>query len=309
MSGKNKNNNETNEVITDEETETQKIIKTVIDDIDKKNKSKKDYHNIISGINKLDQQLLGFTDGDLNIIASRPGIGKTTLALAMFTNIIEQNINALFISFEKKEEELMKCIFTIKTKINYNNIDSGFLSNTDYKKLIEKIEPIFNNNCLNFKSFNNTDLIKLKKYIKEKIEKDKIKIVFIDYLHLIIPAPTYTNRWEQVCEISRSLKSMAMEFNIPFIVLSPLHRNIEKETPELDDLSESGSIEYEADKIIILYRKKNDRKMIEWEGHNPDKKIISIYIAKNRRGRTTKLDLLFNYKEKSIGDVENIDNK
>jgi replicative DNA helicase len=185
------------------------------------------------------------------------------------------------------------------------SLDTGLLSRTNYDSIIEVIKEIHGNNSMYLKSFNNTDLIKIKKFIKEKIEKDKIKIVFIDYLTMIIPAPTYTNRWEQVSEISRSLKSMAMEFQIPFVVLSPVNRNITDDIPELYNLSESGSIEYEADRVIILYKKAKKKKDMEEEySLNYNENVVTAYIAKNRRGTTKKINFLFDYKMKAIKDIK-----
>jgi len=136
----------------------------------------------------------------------------------------------------------------------------------------------------------------LKEFIKGKVETDKVQIIFIDYLTLIKPSPTYSNRWEQVSEISRSLKSMAMEFKIPFIVLCPLNRNIVDSTPEINNLSESGSIEYEADRVILLY--KNKEKQNDFNSMKYNENLITVYVAKNRRGKTKIFDLLFNYENK-----------
>jgi len=286
--------------------ETHELLSDVFDEIEENIKSRKGFIGINSGVEKLDYLLQGFREGDLNIIASRPAIGKTMLALNMFTNITAQGINALFISFDKYENDLLKSILSIKTKINISRLELGFLSSDNYKVILETTKEITENTSMFFKSFNNTDLNKLKNFIKEKTEKDNIKVVFIDYLTLIISTPIYSSRWEQVAEISRSLKSMAMEFKIPFIVLSPIHRNIVDNPPEITDLSESGSIEYDADRVIILYKKPEKNKYNDdFDDPDKDNTKITVYIAKNRRGPTATFDLLFNYKNKLITDVKN----
>jgi len=291
---------------TEEKSETYKILEIIFKELDETMKNKDPlYNKIISGYNVLDQLLLGFYKGDLNIIASRPGIGKTLFAMSMFTNIVKQGINALYISFEKNETDLMKNIIAISANISSHKLDSGLLSRDDYKNIIDGLNKL--NKCENIflKTLINTDLLKLKDFIKEEINKNDIKIVFIDYLHLIVPAPTYSNRWEQVCEISRSLKTMAMEFNVPFVVLCPIHRNVEDDKPEMNDLSESGSIENEADRIMILFNKKKKKPHRNDDYiEKPDEKIISLYIAKNRRGATTTIDFLFDYKKKNIKIAE-----
>jgi replicative DNA helicase len=293
--------------IPDDRNGTQEYLTQVINEIDNNYKSKLSYNKkIISGFEKLDDILQGFMEGDINIIASRPAIGKTTFALTMFTNIISQGVNALYISFDKYENELLKNILSIKTRIDTNRFENGLLPTSDFKIIIDEANQLYNNRGSIFlKTFFNTDLIKLKDFIKEKIEKDKIKIVFIDYLTMIIPAPTYTNRWEQVSEISRSLKSMAMEFKIPFIVLCPIHRNIVDSSPDIIDISESGSIEYEADRVLLLYKKpKNKRDKSDFYDTGDDDNIITVYIAKNRRGPTKTFDLLFDYKRKIIKEAK-----
>jgi replicative DNA helicase len=198
----------------------------------------------------------------------------------------------------------MKSIISIKTNIDSMMLDIGFLRNQETRKIFEAMQTMYDNSTMFIKAFNNTDVIKLKNFIKEKTETDKIKIVFIDYLTMIIPAPTYANRWEQVAEISRSLKSMAMEFKVPFVVLCPINRNTNDSAPEIINLSESGSIEYEADRVLLLYEKPKNKLDEDFEQGKKYKKKITVYIAKNRRGPTSKIDLLFDNKRKIIIDDE-----
>jgi len=299
--------NENNKENLDEKNETTILLHNVITNIDDDNKSReKSQNKIITGFEKLDHVLIGFRNGDLNIIASRPGIGKSLFALNIFANItMEQNKNALYITFEKEAEELLKDMISMKSGIDTQKINSGYLSASDFKNLLDATNLIHNCNSIYVKKFYNTDLIKLKNFIKEKIEKDKIKIIFIDYLTMIVSAPIYSNRWEQVSEISRSLKSMAMEFNIPFVVMSPLNRSSDDKSPEINDLSESGSIEYDADRVIILFRKygKKKKDIEEDEYLANDITNIAVYIAKNRHGPKALLDFSFIYKKKIVTPV------
>jgi replicative DNA helicase len=290
---------------SDSFNETQRLLEMSIDEMDKSYKSKGANLGISSGIKNLDSILQGFREGDLNIIASRPSIGKTMFALTMFSNIATQGINSLYISFDKYENELLNNILSIITHVDYVNIEQGYLTPSDLKKILEAAKLVDENSGSIFlKSFYNTDLVKLKSFIKKKIDEDKIKIVFIDYLTMIIPAPTYANRWEQVSEISRSLKSMAMEFKIPFIVLCPINRNIvDVSSPQITNLSESGSIEYEADRVILLYKKASDKREENFTLLDKNENIITIYIAKNKRGPIKTFDLLFDYKNKLITEV------
>jgi replicative DNA helicase len=298
---------ENNKESLDEKNETIILLQNVITNIDDDIKNKeKSSNKIITGFEKLDQVLIGFRNGDLNIIASRPGIGKSLFALNIFANrTMEQNKNALYITFEKEAEELLKDMISMKFGIDTQKMNSGYLSDSDFRNLIDATSQIYNCSSIFVKKFYNTDLIKLKSFIKEKIEKDKIKIIFIDYLTMIVSAPIYSNRWEQVSEISRSLKSMAMEFNIPFVVMSPLNRSSDDKSPEINDLSESGSIEYDADRVIILFSKYNKKKKDREENEYLANDItnIAVYIAKNRHGPKALLDFSFIYKKKIVVPV------
>jgi replicative DNA helicase len=222
-----------------------------------------------------------------------------------------KGIKSLYISFEENEMDILKNIFVIQTHLDITRISEGYIKSSDIALLSEAANTIYSCNSLFLKSFYNTNIITLKEFIKNAIETHKIQIVFIDYLSLIIPAPSYTNQWEQVSEVSRSLKTTAMEYKIPLIVLCPLNRNAVDNLPQISDLSESGSIEYDSDRIILLYEEnKKDynyeekRRELKYEQKN----LITIDIAKNRRGPLYKFDMIFDYRNKNIYDQNiNID--
>jgi len=271
--------------------ESQELLNTVFKEFEENYRNKNISMGIVSGFEKFDYFLQGFRDGDLNIIASRPSIGKTSFALTMFSNITAKGIKALYISFEKYENELIKSLLSIRSDLITQNLKSGILSQSNIPRLFEAGESINNNSdSIYLKTFHKADLAMLKDFIKRKIDEEKIKIVFIDYLTMITSETVYANRWEQVAEVSRSLKSMAMEFKVPFIVLCPLHRNIVDKKPEVADLSESGSIEYEADRVIILYEDKTKKHSNDF---NEVVNEITVYVAKNRRGRKQTFDFDF----------------
>ena len=295
-----KKNEETIEEESTPLNETQILLREVVDDIDRNYRNKQENWMISSGFKKLDNLLQGFREGDLNIIASRPSIGKTTFALSIFLNLISNGVSALYISFEKNEKELLKDIVSIHSHFDTTRLESGFFHPYDFDPLFKTFEFIHNKSAFYLKSFYNTTLPILSDYIKKQISENFVKIVFIDYLTMIIPAPTYATRWEQVSEISRSLKSMAMEYKVPFIVLCPIHRNITDLSPKISDLSESGSIEYEADRIILLY--KDDKKQKDFTADRES--VITVYTAKNRRGPIGTFDLDFNHRNKTFTDTE-----
>jgi replicative DNA helicase len=281
----------------------EELVENCINEIEGNYKTKEDTYKIKSGIGELDNILQGFKSGDLNIIASRPGIGKTTFALHVFSNMANSGNNCLYISFEKDESELIKILLSINSHVDTTKMNNGFLKVSDFKELTEAAGNLYKSKSIFLKSFYNTNFIILKEFIKKMIDEYKIEIVFIDYLTLIIPAPTYANRWEQVSEISRSLKTMAMEYKIPLIVLCPVNRNAVENTPKISDLSESGSIEYDADRIILLYEDEKDKsEQFELKQHNQRK--ISICVAKNKRGPQGKFNLFFDYANKIYASIE-----
>jgi replicative DNA helicase len=295
--------------MSDDFIETQDVIKNLFEKAEKNQNNCTPHYTIESGITELDGVLHGFKGGDLNIIASRPGIGKTMLSLYMCSCMSVKGIKSLYISFEENELDILKNILAIQTHLDITLISEDRIKSSDIALLFEAANAIYNCGSLFLKSFYNTNIITLKEFIKNAIETHKIQIVFIDYLSLIIPAPSYTNRWEQVSEVSRSLKTTAMEYKIPLIVLCPLNRNAVDNLPQISDLSESGSIEYDSDRIILLYEEnKKDysyeekRRELKYEQKN----LVTIAIAKNRRGALHKFDMIFDYRNKNIYDP-NID--
>jgi replicative DNA helicase len=290
--------------------ETQDLFKNIFEEAEKDPKDCASHSKIESGITELDRILHGFKRGDLNIIASRPGIGKTMFSLYMCSCMSTKGIKSLYISFEENETDILKNILAIQTHLDITRISEGYIKSSDMELLSETANAIYGCNSLFLKSFYNTNIVTLKEFIKNAIETHKIQVVFIDYLSLIIPAPSYTNRWEQVSEVSRSLKTTAMEYKIPLIVLCPLNRNAVDNVPQISDLSESGSIEYDSDRIILLYENKKDynyeEKRIELKYEQ--KNLVMIDVAKNRRGPLHKFDMIFDYRNKNIYDPNiNID--
>jgi len=276
-------------------TKTKVIFRNFIQRLDNIMKYKNPfYRNIITGFIDLDNLLFGFKKGDLNIIASKPGIGKTLFALSIFSNITKNGTEALYISFEKEEIELMNDVVSIRSGVKKESLDSGYLVCGDYKKVIDIMSLIYDAETIHLKTFFNTNIQQLKNYIKEKIEKKKIKIVFIDYLTMILPMSAYINRADQFSEISSSLKSIAMEYKIPIVVLCPVSENIEVNSIEANSVKELSYFYNDADRIISLYEAKEGNLLF------PDYIHIVADLVKNRHGQIGMVDFFFNYKENKV---------
>lgn len=238
-----------------------------------------------SGFPNLDLLTQGFQKSDLIILAGRPSIGKTALSLTLTINIIRSSrLPVIFFSLEMSKEQIMYRILSLETSISQIKLKNGQLDPTDWIKLTKIIKiiaklPFFVDETANLSI---QDLrLKLKAFLLKQI---KIGAVIIDYLQLMQTTDFKTgNRVQELSYITRSLKNLSKEFNIPIIALSQLSRNVENridKKPVLSDLRESGSIEQDADLVLMLSRSKS-------------KSIINLTIAKQRNGPTGTIQLEF----------------
>jgi len=248
-----------------------------------------------SGFYDLDCLTQGFQKSDLIIIAGRPSIGKTAFSLTTSLNIIKSlKIPILFFSLEMSREQLIYRLLSMETNISQSKLKTGKLSKTDWIKL-NRIFKIISK--LPFFIDDSYDISIQKIRTKLKIflfEKKKIGLLIIDYLQLMqIKTSKYENRAQELSQITRNLKNLAREFNIPIIALSQLSRNVENRAdkkPILSDLRESGSIEQDADLVLMLTQNYENGLSIN------DNSIMELIIAKQRNGPTGNIKLKFNRK-------------
>ena len=237
-----------------------------------------------SGIYRLDYLVGGFGPGDLVIIAARPSMGKTALALVMARHIAAGGTAVAFYSLEMSHAQLTARMVSAESGVNLAKFRTGFLSQDDFRRTNEasaKIYnlPIFINDESDLRPF---DIIRDARQLKHQ---HNIGAVFIDYLQLMRGDQRTDRRDLEVGDISRSLKGLAKELQLPVFCLSQLNRKVEDRTnkrPRLSDLRESGAIEQDADIVAFIYRDEvyNERK----DGANVGK--AEIIVAKNRNGAT-----------------------
>ena len=254
-----------------------------------------------SGFYELDSLTQGFQKSDLIILAGRPAMGKTALSLNIIVNLVrESTLPILFFSLEMSKEQIIYRLLSMETNINQIKLKNGQLSQSDWLKLTKAIRvlaklPLFINDTVNL------DISEIRSKIKTILfEQKKIGLVVIDYLQLMQTSRTkLESRAQELSQITRGLKTLAREFNIPIIALSQLSRNVENrldKKPILSDLRESGSIEQDADLVLMLYRnqfpKTNDDRSL------PDKELekIELILAKHRNGPTGTIQLKFDGK-------------
>ncbi len=254
-----------------------------------------------SGFLKLDELTQGFQKSDLIIIAGRPSMGKTALSLNIALNCIKiSRLPILFCSLEMSKEQILYRLLSSESGINQMKLRSGKLAQNDWIKL---------NTVMRIMSklpFFIDDTSKLSTHdIRSKIktillEQGQLGLVIIDYLQLMQGLNLkQQNRVQELSQITRELKGLAREFNVPIIALSQLSRNVDSridQRPILSDLRESGSIEQDADLILMLYSSKPNSQSISFSGSLKDKTKVStteLIIAKHRNGPigTIKLEL------------------
>ena len=259
---------------------------------------------LASGFYDLDSITQGFQKSDLIIIAGRPSMGKTAICLNMAINILKlYKYPVLFFSLEMSKEQLAYRLLSNEIEITNARLKKGQLDENDWIKL-NKVIKCFSNLPLFIDDTPNLSIqdIKLKTQ-RIFFEQKMIGLIIIDYLQLVENANTYSdNRVEELSKITRSLKNIAREFKVPIIALSQLSRNVENrfnKRPILSDLKESGSIEQDADLVLMLYRDSYYNEIIK------ENDITELIIAKHRNGSIGKVKLSFDPKFTKFSNYTN----
>lgn len=267
------------------------FISKTIDHLEKLVRSKDEYSGIPSGFHDLDYLTSGFQASDLIIIGARPSIGKTALALNMFAHIaVSLKRPAAFFSLEMPSRAIGQRLITAEAMVEPQRIRTTLLKEKDYKPLWDAAGKFYE------APFYIADppgmkLLDLRSQARRLRSQQKVEIIFVDYLTLIVSENYKVPRYEQIAEISRSLKSLARELEIPVVVLSQLRREAETREPNLSDIRESGSIEQDADLVLFLHRERegDEKKEHERQGQIEAKLIV----AKNRNGPVGQVRLNF----------------
>jgi replicative DNA helicase len=248
-----------------------------------------------SGFHDLDSIIQGFQKSDFIIIAGRPSMGKTALSLNIVINIIQYSkLPILFFSLEMSKEQIMYRLLAMESNVNQMRLRNGKLSQNDWIK-VNKMVTILSKLPLFIDDSSDLSIQNIRSKIKTLMfEQNQVGLVIIDYLQLMQNSRLkIENRVQELSQITRSLKIIAREFNIPIIALSQLSRSVEnrvEKRPVLADLRESGSIEQDADLVLMLYRKQNN--LIDSDQTND----IELIIAKQRNGPVGTVQLKFDEK-------------
>lgn len=273
--------------------------------IDELHKNQDSVRGVPTGFKALDNVLAGFQKSDLIILAARPSLGKTTLALDMMRNVaIKAKKPVAMFSLEMSKDQLVDRMLSSEAEVDLWKLRTGKLSDkgeySDFQRIADAMgylseAPIYIDDS------GSANIMQVRAMARRLQSERELGLIVIDYLQLMEGGGNIESRVQEISKISRSLKQLARELNVPVLALSQLSRAVESRSPQipkLSDLRESGSIEQDADIVLFIYRE--DRE-------NPDthnKNMAEIHIAKHRNGPVGKADLYFNANSVKFMDLD-----
>lgn len=262
-------------------TPIRQVVMNAMDRIEAASRQKGAVTGIATGFLDLDYRTAGLQPSDLILIAARPSMGKTAFVLNIAQHIaFKQDLTVAIFSLEMSKEQLMNRLFSLQSSVDAQNLRTGQLNDEEWEKLIESAGVIGRSNLF----IDDTPGISIAE-LRTKCRKLKLEhnlsIVIIDYLQLMSGSGRTDSRQQEISDISRSLKGLARELNVPVVALSQLSRAVEQRPdhrPMMSDLRESGAIEQDADVVMFIYRD-------DYYNHDTEKKdIAEIIIGKQRNG-------------------------
>ena len=265
-----------------------------ISSLDEMSKYKGGIRGISSGFSKYDELTSGFHGSDLIILAARPAMGKTAFALNLALNVAKAGKHVLVYSLEMGNEQLFDRLLSIESKIKLSAIKDGTLKGSDYTDLGNGMGRLAEL-PLYISDSSSVNILEIKAVARRLKAEGKLDFMMIDYLQLINPTSgSKKSREQEISEISRSLKIIAKELNIPIVTLSQLSRSVEQRTdkrPILSDLRESGAIEQDADMVMFLYREKYYNKdNVQQPGDSGNSEVPSQYTKPKQQSNDEELE-------------------
>ena len=269
--------------------------------LERLHENKGELRGVSTGFKDLDQYLSGLQKSDLIILAARPSMGKTTLALDIARQAaLKQGTPTAIFSLEMSTQQLVDRMLAAESKVNAWSLRTGNLSaEKDFEYIRNALDrlskaPIFIDDLAG------NSIVRMRSICRRIKAEHGLGLIIVDYLQLMSTSKNYDSMVNQVTEISRSLKGLAKEFDVPVVALSQLSRNVESRggRPRLSDLRDSGSIEQDADVVMFIHRE--DKGKDESEKTN----ICEILIEKHRNGPVGKVELYFDEKTTSFMTIE-----
>jgi len=271
--------------------------------LDRLHNNNDDVRGVSTGFTEIDNTLAGFQPSDLIILAARPSMGKTALALDIARKAsVDHSVSVGIFSLEMSSQQLVDRMIAAQASVDAWKLRTGKLTNeNDFKAIQESLDklsqaPIY----IDDQPANN--ILKMRAVCRRLKSEKGLDLIIVDYLQLMQPVDTKSSEStvQQVTELSRSLKQLARELDVPVLALSQLSRAVEQRggTPKLSDLRDSGSIEQDADVVMFIHRDKDTDE--EDDRHN----IAEILIEKHRNGPTGKAELFFNDKKSTFQSMQ-----
>lgn len=281
MQDKIKQINKIAEINEKEQTFVEQVVETSTE-IEKNTLQKPDY-TLYTGITDLDKMICGLHKQELTIIGARPGVGKTTLALQIAEHIAERGTETAIISLEMSDTQVIQKLISRRARINSYKMRMGTLETKELEQIGVVSAEIAE---LPIHLITKARTIQHIENIARKLKnKNNLGLMIIDYIQLIKNKGKFNSREQEVADITRTLKLLSLELNIPIVGLCQLNRNAARQEPTLADLRESGAIEQDADNILFLYQEAESTETIV---------DITLKLAKQRAGEIGKINLKFN---------------
>jgi replicative DNA helicase len=270
--------------------------------LDKLHSGENEMRGIPTGFSDIDHKLAGFQKSDLIILAARPSMGKTSLALDIARQAaVNHGITVGIFSLEMSSQQLVDRMLAAQANVDAWKLRTGKLSRqNDFEAIRESLDKL-NKAPIHIDDQPGNNLLKMRSMARRLKNEHNLGLIVVDYLQLIVPTQTKNdNVVQQITEISRGLKNLARELDVPVLALSQLSRAVEQRggKPRLSDLRDSGSIEQDADVVMFIHRE--DKYKDESEKTN----IAEILIEKHRNGEVGKVELFFNEKKATFQSMD-----
>lgn len=279
-----------------EHSDMQSLVKDALENIEKASKHDGSYQGVPSGFAELDRITAGWQKSDLIVLAARPGMGKTAFVLSMARNItVDLKRPVAVFSLEMTGVQLVTRLIASETQLSADKLKRGELKDHEWQQLHSRITNLMNA-PLYIDDTPALSIFELRAKARRMKQQYDIQLIIIDYIQLMQAGNDKGNREQEISNISRSMKSLAKELNVPIIALSQLNRSVETrgglKKPLLSDLRESGAIEQDADMVAFIYRPEY-YKLEEFEDHTPAAGMAELIIAKHRNGALAEVKLRF----------------
>ena len=285
-------------------TSIENVLSASFDRLDELHKDKGKLRGVPTGYKDLDNILAGLQPSDLVILAARPSMGKTAFALNLAHNVsLKAELPVLLFSLEMSKEQLVDRLLAAEAGVNAWNLRTGNLNDDDFERIGHAMGTLSEAQIFIDDSPGIT-VSDMRTKARREAHQRKLGLIVVDYLQLMSGGSRFggdANRVQEISEISRGLKGIARELNVPVLALSQLSRSVESRSPQipqLADLRESGSIEQDADVVAFIYRE---------DYYNPDtenKNIAKILIKKHRNGPTGDIDLYFDREKQRFRSLD-----